>query len=461
MSWMARSLFIVLLVVTNVGIARACTCAEPGPGPCRLLKEASAIFLGSVVDIENPPNQEPKVGDTGLSRYRFRVDEKFAGIKVTDVDIYSGRGGADCSYHFRPGEEYLVFAYKGEDGRLSTSICSRTQPAESAQILLKALRAARDGGKVPSLFGVLRREQAGNSAAEVEGYDRPLANTVVHLTSQGSDQFSTVTDERGAYAFYGLPAGSYRVSADLGSHLKMGDQTVELPARACYQHDLLTVPATQIQGHIVAPDGHLVSAAVELFLTDRYSMRRGWWEYSDGDKGFQFNGVAPGDYLLVFNNDNNVDPDAPFPRTFYPSAPDLVRAQRIHVTEDDEIINADLHVSNQRETRKLTVRLIWQGTKKPDDIIVSAHGNEGGEPFPQKISPELYQLTLLKNVGYEIHASQDCGRRETENASIPIGEIRSSSVVVEPDNPATEVTLVFPGGPCTPYNIPEPAPGPR
>ena len=452
---MARSLFVVLLVVTHLGIARACTCAGRGPEPCRLLKEASAIFLGNVVDIENPPNPESKVGDTGVSRYRFRVDERFAGINVRDVDIYSGRGGADCSYHFRLGEEYLVFSYKGENGRLLTSICSRTQPAESAQILLKALRAARDGGKVPSLFGVLRREQGGNRASEVEGYDRPLANTVIHVASQASDQFSTVTDERGVYAFYGLPAGIYRLSADLASHLKIGGQTIELPAQACYQHDLLTVPASGIEGHIVAPDGHMVSAAVELFLADRYSTRMGWWEYSDGNKGFHFKGVAPGEYVLVFNNDDSMDPDAPFPKTFYPAAPDLLRAERIHVGESDDVLRADIHLPQPRNTRKLSVRLIWQGIKNADFLIVHASGNEGRAPFAAQISPDHYELTLLTGVQYEFYASQICGYRITESSSTPTGELFSSKVVLDPANQASEITLVFPSGPCKPVEYPK------
>ncbi len=409
-----------------------------------------------MVDIENPPNPESQIGDTGLSRYRFRVDESFAGIKVKDVDIYSGRGGADCSYHFRLGDEYLVFAYKGENGRLFTGICSRTQAADSAQILLKALRAARDGGKVPSLFGVLRREQAGNRASEVEGYDRPLPNTVIHVVSRTSDQFSTVTDEKGAYAFYGLPAGGYRLSADIASHLKIGDQTIELPAQACYQHDLLTVPSAGIQGHIVAPDGHMVSAAVELFLADRYSTHMGWWEYSDGDKGFRFNGVAPGEYVLVFNNDDSMDPDAPFPRIFYPAAPDLIRAERIHVGESEDVVRADIHLPQPRNTRKLSVRLIWQGIKNPDFLIVHASGTEGRAPFAEQISPDHYELTLLAGVKYEFYASQICGYRNTENSSTPTGELFSSKVVLDADSQATEITLVFPRGPCKPIEYPRP-----
>jgi hypothetical protein len=437
-------------------LARACTCSEPGPAPCRLLQEASLVFLGTVVDIENPPNSDPKVEDRGLSRYHFRVDERFAGTRAEDLDIYSGRGGADCSYHFLSGQQYLVFAYKDDKGRLSTGICSRTQPAAQAQILLTTLRAIRDGQEVPSLFGVLWRTQSSYGSAELENYDAPLVNKVVRLKSQTNAEFSSVTDQTGAYAFYGLPAGNYQVSADLGaSHLKMGESSLALPAHACYPLNIFTVPATRIQGHVVAPDGHNIETGVELFLAGKYSSGRGEWEYSKGDEGFQFNGIAPGDYVLVFNNGEHLDPDAPFPRTFYPAAPDLARAAPIHVTEGDEVINADIHLPNGRETRKLSVRLMWLGVKKPDIVLVSASGSEGRAPFAQQISPEHYELTLLRGVRYEINASQDCGMRVSGNTATPIGAVHSSSVVLEPENPATEVTLVFPAGPCKPYEIPK------
>ena len=87
--------------------------------PCGEFSPTSLVFVGTVESIENPPpdfDQAAKssvdmrtVDQSGYARYHFRVDEKISGTQTTDIDVFSGRGGADCSYHFQKGEQYLVF----------------------------------------------------------------------------------------------------------------------------------------------------------------------------------------------------------------------------------------------------------------------------------------------------------------------------------------------------------------
>src|SRR2546429_5853696 len=50
------------------------------------------------------------------------------------------------------------------------------------------------------------------------------------------------------------------------------------------------------------------------------------------------------DYILVFNSSNRIDPEAPFPRTFYPGASDLKQAGRIHLEEGQ-------HITDRKSTR--------------------------------------------------------------------------------------------------------------
>jgi hypothetical protein len=450
-------LALAFLVFVLPEFAHACSCATLGPQPCRLLKESSDIFIGTVVDVENPPNPDAKVGDSGVSGYTFAVSETFAGVSKGEVVVYSGRGGADCSFHFKKGEQYLVYAYAGTDKSLSATICSRTQLAAGAEALIHQLRAARDGKPVASLFGVLQRTQQPYTGAEIEHYDQPIRQTAVHLRSKNGKVFTAKTGDFGDYAFYDLPEGVYEVSADLPRTLVIA-QTIlsgpvpplHLPAGTCFQYDIDAMPQARITGHLIGPDGRPVQGGVELFADKLYSQNSqsiGWWEFS-GEKGFQFNRVAPGDYLLVLNNSNRADPDAPYPRTFYPGTSDLARASRIHVTENDREINADIHLPQPRDTRKLSVRLLWQGIKNPDFLVVHASGSEGTAPFAEQISPDHYELTLLMGVKYEIYASQICGYRVTENSSTPSGELFSSKFVLDPKSPATEITLVFPSGPC-------------
>src|SRR5437016_4065685 len=209
----------VALVTLTPVEAAACSCFIPPPTPCPSLAPPAVVFVGTVMDIEKPPADHPTVSDTGLARYRFRVDEKFTGVKADEIDVYSGRGGADCSYHFKLGEQYLVAPYK-QDGRLLATICSPTRPVAAALALLPQLRARRDGQRFANLFRILRRSQLPYDAVADDSYDRPLPNTAVRLQSD-DHWLETTTDSDGAYAFYDVPPGSYSVDADVPSTFRI------------------------------------------------------------------------------------------------------------------------------------------------------------------------------------------------------------------------------------------------
>jgi hypothetical protein len=59
---------------------------------------------------------------------------------------------------------------------------------------------------------------------------------------------------------------------------------------------------------------------------------------------FEFNFVAPGDYIAVYNPHNYHSKFQPFRRTFYPSAPDAEHATRIHVAEGETLSEIVIHV---------------------------------------------------------------------------------------------------------------------
>jgi protocatechuate 3,4-dioxygenase beta subunit len=73
-------------------------------------------------------------------------------------------------------------------------------------------------------------------------------------------------------------------------------------------------PPVQIRGRVLGPDGKaLPTASVELYRTGRYEdAKSGWWEFQTENGGFNFEHVATGDYLLVFNRQNHRDPNSPY-----------------------------------------------------------------------------------------------------------------------------------------------------
>lgn len=461
-----RIIVLAFLALILPGMAHACSCAWPGPRPINLLlKEGDAIFVGTVMNVENPPDPDFRAPATGQARYTFAVSEEFTGTLSGKAVVYSGRGGTDCSAYFKQGEQYLVYAYRATDKTLHATICSRTQLASRAEGLLRQLRAAKENKPVASLYGTLRRTQQPYDATWNQEYEQPIANTGIHLRSKTGKVFTTTTDDSGGYAFYDLPQGIYEVSADLPNNLVIAQtilsdppRPITLPPQSCFQYDIQAFPQTSITGHLLGPNGSFVSGGVELFAENIYMQQKeksGWWEYSENGKEFHFNHVAPGNYILVFNVSDRIDPDTPYPRTFYPGVPDLARATVIHVTENDHQIDANIRLAQPRDTRKLSVRLIWQGIKNADFSMVHANDGEGNGARADQITPDHYELTLLTGIRYEIYASQICGYEVTKNSSRPTGELFTSKVVLDANNPAPEITLVFPSGPCKPVEYPK------
>jgi hypothetical protein len=149
----------------------------------------------------------------------------------------------------------------------------------------------------------------------------------------------------------------------------------------------------------------LPTASVELYRTGRYDdAKSGWWEFQTENGGFNFDHVATGDYILVFNRQNHRDPNSPYRRTFYPAATDLESAQPVKVMDGGEVVTADIHVKAGFGTRKVKVRIKWTGHPLPGNVFVTAKAGEGENPASRKVGDGLYELTLLDDVTYSISA---------------------------------------------------------
>jgi hypothetical protein len=70
-----RFLLALLLGLATSGGVSACSCvtvANPDPRPCAKISPTEVIFVGTVLDIENPPYEvSTENPQAPLSRYRF------------------------------------------------------------------------------------------------------------------------------------------------------------------------------------------------------------------------------------------------------------------------------------------------------------------------------------------------------------------------------------------------------
>ena len=149
-------IFLVILpVFASNGTIHACECVESN-SPEERLNEASAVFLGRVVDMHFEdwpfeidttavPPEEPLTVE-------FNVHTVWKG-EVSKVTRLTTARSEPCGYPFKMFEDYLVYA-DGKIGSLEVRACSRTQPATEAQEDLGALGDGYPPG--PGSRGVVR-----------------------------------------------------------------------------------------------------------------------------------------------------------------------------------------------------------------------------------------------------------------------------------------------------------------
>ncbi len=117
-----RFWFSVLCVFSLARSSWACSCA-PGFTPQQAAAQASAIFLGKAEKVAAPSSSQP----FGEVQVKFKVDRFWKGLTSRHVVVGTWSSSAMCGYGFREGDNYLVYAHIDSQGKLQTSLCSRTR----------------------------------------------------------------------------------------------------------------------------------------------------------------------------------------------------------------------------------------------------------------------------------------------------------------------------------------------
>ena len=420
-------------------------CGEGFP-TCTLMETAPVIFLGTLAS------------ETKDGYYHFTVEERFKGVDRREIDVF-GLPTVEGSTGFSGvGKKYLVFARttKLDDGKVETWVggCGHQMVDSTyAPALLEQLRREKRRQPRAAVYGLVIRSQYNSVGSYNDSFDGPMPSIAVHLQSRGRT-FTATTNEAGAFTFDRLPNGTYRVSADLPKGLRLGQDilddplpTVEVRSGTCQEYYLSAVPTTRISGRVIGPDGVMrASTSVSLFRADEYKDgARGAYAYQGSGKGFEYSRLAPGDYLLEFGTTPDwIDPDNPFPPTFYPDTADARTAKVIHLAEGQEVLDVHIHLPAPIPTRTIEVVVNWNG-RRPDDYYgatVAASPDHGRPPFPRRTSSDTYAVNVLRDVAYRIHASTYCRLPSKGTAA-------SHAVTVSgADDSVTRVTLTFPPGGC-------------
>jgi hypothetical protein len=244
--------------------------------------------------------------------YTVKVIESFSSaISSEEVEIRTGTGGADCSWHFNLNKPYFIDAVQTPAGKFSTSLCTFTRELERSEAIVRSLRLFRSGQRPASLLATVNREDftVDPSSNETE---RPLAGVTVTAQSQSGKIWKSTSDRRGVVTFEVLPPGDYVLSPEfpLGLTLYRGQNIgydfskVTIPASSssdpafCRAY-LEAIPSAGITGRVVASKRELQNSVVAAWLLQNGKKREIRDDFPENGL-FALSHLPAGTYLLTF-----------------------------------------------------------------------------------------------------------------------------------------------------------------
>lgn len=320
--------------------ADACSCLSPGP-PCQAFFESDVVFVGTVRSItpaQPTQNAEPEHIPLQRRVVRFAIERAVRGIegRVLEVDVRTGSGGGDCGFAFKPGERYVVYAYRHAQGWLGTSTCSRTRLASAAADDLAYFAAVPATGAGARMFGTVNHWEH-DPATRATVQHGPVADVQILLRGPRGT-YSGMTGTDGTYNIAGIPVGAYEVEVlpAPAFSARATQMKVEFTdPRACRALDFSLRYDGRIIGTLLDASGRpapgvrldLVAAEHPRELPSFYVPN----PVTDGSGRFELIEVPPGRYLLAVGLTLRMDVETSYPTTFYPGTPSVERARAIDV----------------------------------------------------------------------------------------------------------------------------------
>lgn len=272
----------------------ACACGGGTSMPaCEAFWGTSAVFAGRVVALFDGP---PALFRSQFAR--IEVSEAFSGGPQKTVDVNAG--GGDCTYSFKVGGEYLIFARTTPSG-LATDKCMPTRPLSEAASDLRYLRALQRGDPPASRIV--------GDVTHLEYDAAALAVTVrrawdaLPIIAEGEGRVLTGRSNAAGHYEIDAPPGVYRVRADVPPGMYadvLGAVARIVDPRACAGIDIDLHYDGHVSGEVVTAHGDAVPyLSLDLVAAER--VEAGWGGFrtrTDAFGRFEFQHIRPGAFAV-------------------------------------------------------------------------------------------------------------------------------------------------------------------
>ena len=370
----------------------ACLCDGPGT-PCYAAGRADAAFTGTVLDFTAhlarpiPGGISPRLVEPGFVVIRMRVGEVLSGVAPGQREIELVSGG-DCGYPFQQGVEYVVYAVRDAEGRLTTSICAGTQPLAQAARDLEYFHAKAGAPETSEL-------RVGTGQPGVPG----KANARIVAERAGSRYLAT-TNGAGEALFPSLPAGQYAIHAEADGDLP-DDPKIHLGAKGC--GGLTLFRFLRITGRVTTKAG-APAARVEVELRKESGPDDGTMTGPDGQ--YQLRIARPGRYYLGVNLNHTATGDTPYPRWFYPGTADAAQAAIIEFSGKPSVRTCDFALPDRVNGRVIEgVVLTRDGQPRVQGNVSVVDASQTVVAYTLADRDGRFVLHLFAGIAYRLHAT--------------------------------------------------------
>lgn len=270
-------------------------CLVP-PTPCEwyAAHHGQPTFIGTAVSTETVSDVlqlGEHVMPVTVQKVTFNVEEPFEDTSSRSVTVYGS--GTTNDFHFQEGIRYLVYAWRGKDGKIRTEKCTRTAPVSEAAEDIHFLRSlpGQAGGRI---LGLVR-------FVSLQAQNGTVAGTITESGKDGNH--TTQVAGSGLYEVDGLVPGSYRETfTPDGDSTEFVTLDLNIPVNGSCAGSGVLLGNAIVSGDVLDQEGMSVPG-VEVFLyyalDGRFHPDVFLKTRTDAAGGFTFHRVSPAKFILA------------------------------------------------------------------------------------------------------------------------------------------------------------------